>query len=77
MVLYLLRGCYLFMKKKYTYLIVIFLVVTSSVAYIRILDNDFVSFDDHQYITENNHVKSGINPESIKWAFSTIFKYHR
>ena len=60
------------MKKKYTYLIVIFLIVASFIAYGRILGNDFVSFDDYQYIIENNHIKSGINPESIKWAFSSV-----
>ena len=60
------------MKKKYTYHIIIFLIVASFIAYGRILSNGFVSFDDYRYIIENNHIKSGINPESIKWAFSAI-----
>ena len=60
------------MNKKYTYLIVIFLIVASFMAYGRILGNGFVSFDDYRYIIENNHIKSGINPESIKWAFSAV-----
>ena len=60
------------MKEKYTYLIVIFLIFASFIAYIRILGNGFVSFDDYRYIVENNHIKSGINPESIKWAFSAV-----
>ncbi|MGA2782101.1 MAG: tetratricopeptide repeat protein [Smithella sp.] len=61
------------MKKKYTYFIVIFLIVASFTAYGRILGNGFINFDDHQYITENNHIKSGINSESIKWAFTAFF----
>jgi tetratricopeptide (TPR) repeat protein len=60
------------MKKKYTYFIVIFLIVASFIVYGRILDNGFISLDDYQYITGNNHIKSGINPESIKWAFSAV-----
>jgi hypothetical protein len=60
------------MDKKYTYLIVIFLIVVSFTAYCQILGNDFVNFDDHQYIIENNHIKSGINSESIKWAFTAF-----
>jgi tetratricopeptide (TPR) repeat protein len=60
------------MKKKYTYLIVIFLIVASFIVYARILGNDFVNFDDNAYITGNDHIKSGINPESIKWAFSAV-----
>jgi tetratricopeptide (TPR) repeat protein len=41
------------------------------IAFGRIVANDFINFDDNVYITENNHIKSGINPESIKWAFAT------
>jgi len=59
------------MKKKYIYLIVIFLIVASFIAYSRILDNGFVNFDDNGYITENNYIKLGINTESVKWAFTT------
>ncbi len=60
------------MKKKYTYLIIIFLIVASFIAYGRILSNGLINFDDDKYITENNHIKSGINQENIKWAFGTV-----
>ena len=64
------------MNKKYTYLIVIFLIVVSCAAFGRITGNDFINFDDSKYITENNYIKSGINPESIKWALtSSYFSY--
>ncbi len=59
------------MKKKYTYLIIFFLMISSFVAFGRIACNDFINFDDYEYITENNHIKSGINAESIKWAFKS------
>jgi tetratricopeptide (TPR) repeat protein len=59
------------MKKKNTYLIIIFLIVASCAAFGRIAGNDFINFDDYEYITENNHIKSGINAESIKWAFTS------
>jgi tetratricopeptide (TPR) repeat protein len=64
------------MKQKYTFLIVIFLIVASFVTYGRILGNGFVNFDDHNYITQNSHIKSGINPESIKWAFTSVVSYN-
>jgi tetratricopeptide (TPR) repeat protein len=60
------------MNKKYKYFIVIFLIVASFIAFGRILGNDFVNFDDHVYITENNHIKAGLNLETIKWAFSAV-----
>jgi len=60
------------MKNKYFYLIIIFLIVASFAAFGRILDNGFVNFDDHRYITENSQIKSGIHPESIRWAFTSV-----
>jgi protein O-mannosyl-transferase len=60
------------MKKKYTYPIIIFLIFASCVAFGRITGNDFINFDDNAYITANNHIKSGINSESIKWAFKSV-----
>jgi len=64
--------------KKHKYFIVTFLIVACLAAYGRIVTNDFVNFDDPQYITENNHIKSGINPDSIKWAFTstTMSNWH-
>jgi tetratricopeptide (TPR) repeat protein len=65
-------------NKKYTYFIIIFLIVTSCAAFGRIASNDFINFDDNKYITENTHIQSGINPESIKWAFTSVdvFYWH-
>jgi tetratricopeptide (TPR) repeat protein len=60
------------MRKKNTYLIVILLIVASCAAFGRIAGNDFIKLDDDLYITENNHIKSGINPENIKWAFTAV-----
>ena len=58
--------------KKYTFLIIIFLIVSSCVAFGRVAGNDFLNFDDDYYITENNQIKSGINAASIKWAFASL-----
>jgi protein O-mannosyl-transferase len=60
------------MKKNYTNLIVIFLVVSSCVAFGLLAFNDFVNIDDEGFITDNNHIKSGINPGSVKWAFTDV-----
>src|SRR5271157_1583026 len=60
------------MNKKYKYFIVTFLIIASFIAFGRILGNDFVNFDDNVYITENNHIHSGLNSATIKWAFSAV-----
>jgi len=61
------------MNKKCKYFIVILLIVFSFIAFGRILGNDFTNFDDNIYITENNHIKAGLNSETIKWAFTTTY----
>ena len=33
--------------------------------------NDFVNYDDSDYVTENAHVKSGLTWETVVWAFKT------
>jgi len=62
------------MKKNNVYLIAIFLIIASFIAFGRIVGNDFiVTSDDLPYITENNSIKQGVNPDSIKWAFTTTY----
>ena len=61
------------MKKKYTYFIIIFLIAVSCVAFCRIAGNDFINYDDNEYITENYQIQSGINLQTLKWAFTTTY----
>jgi len=58
------------MNKKYTYIIIVLLILVSFIAFGRIPGNDFVNYDDDILITENSHIQTGINAESIKWAFT-------
>ncbi|MGP8155202.1 MAG: tetratricopeptide repeat protein [Smithella sp.] len=60
------------MDNKYKYFIVIFLMVSSFAAFGGISGNGFINLDDDEYITGNNYIKSDINPESIKWAFTAV-----
>jgi tetratricopeptide (TPR) repeat protein len=64
------------MNKKYIYLIIVLLIAASLAAYGRILGNEFVNYDDNLYITENSHVKSGINAATIKWAMTDVHTGH-
>jgi protein O-mannosyl-transferase len=62
--------------KNHTYIIIIFLIIASCAAFGRIMGNDFINYDDYEYVAGNNHIQSGFNPESIKWAFtSSYFSY--
>jgi tetratricopeptide (TPR) repeat protein len=48
------------------------LIIITCAAFGRIAGNDFINYDDNEYITENSNIKSGINAENIKWAFSVF-----
>lgn len=47
-----------------------FLLVISAVPYIQVIHHEFVTFDDHIYITENMQVQKGLTFENIRWAFT-------
>ncbi|MCE5186018.1 MAG: tetratricopeptide repeat protein [Planctomycetaceae bacterium] len=47
------------------------LVILTWGSFSAILENDFVMYDDPDYITNNAMVRSGLNTESITWALTT------
>jgi hypothetical protein len=40
-------------------------------AFLPAVDNDFVGYDDPEYVTANPHVQRGLSWETIGWAFSS------
>ncbi|HIJ69765.1 MAG TPA: tetratricopeptide repeat protein [Planctomycetes bacterium] len=59
-------------NKLYITLICAGLVLVTFVAFEQVRNNQFVNYDDGTYVTENRHVKAGINRDSIIWAFANI-----
>ena len=51
-------------------MIYIGLALATIIAFEPLRHNEFVNYDDYEYITENPQVKSGINRESFIWAFN-------
>jgi tetratricopeptide (TPR) repeat protein len=58
-------------KKEHTRLIYLALALVTLIVFGQICRNDFVGYDDPYYVTNNPHVKGGITPESVIWAFTT------
>src|SRR5262249_27583185 len=48
------------------------LVLSILLVYGACLGHPFLHFDDLGFVTENRHVQSGLNAESIGWAFTTF-----
>ena len=38
--------------------------------------DDFVSFDDPLYVSQNGHVRTGLSGDNISWAFTTYHAYN-
>jgi tetratricopeptide (TPR) repeat protein len=47
------------------------LLVVVVLSYGGVLRNDFIDFDDTQYITDNAMVRQGLTPAGLAWAFTT------
>jgi tetratricopeptide (TPR) repeat protein len=57
------------MLRRKSCLVGLLLVAVTMAAYWPVLDNDFISLDDHEYVTENPHVISGLSWSNADWAF--------
>jgi tetratricopeptide (TPR) repeat protein len=44
------------------------LILATLVAYVSVLECDFVNLDDPKYVTANAHVRAGLSAGSVRWA---------
>ena len=47
------------------------LVVVTLALYNPVVHHPFVNFDDDRYVTDNAHVRAGLQWSTVKWAFTT------
>ena len=59
-------------KFRYDYLVVIALVVVTAAVYGQVLNNEFINYDDPDYVTENFVVRDGVSWKGFLWAFTTL-----
>jgi tetratricopeptide (TPR) repeat protein len=57
--------------KNRTFLISAGLALLVLAAFEPIRHNEFIAYDDNDYITDNSHVKSGLTWKSVTWAFTS------
>ena len=57
-------------RPRLEFIVSLFLVLITLIAYWQLPSHDFLRFDDNEFITKNIHVHEGITRESIAWAFS-------
>ncbi len=58
-------------NNSHKYIITALIIVATVVAYINVFDAQFINFDDPGYVWKNPQVLSGLNGETVTWAFQT------
>ncbi len=53
------------------FFIYLFLILVTLATYWQVCNNEFVNFDDPEYVTENPQVQAGLTLKGIVWAFTT------
>jgi tetratricopeptide (TPR) repeat protein len=57
---------------KKNFVLCLLLTAIALVAYNRAAANDFINFDDPEYVLNNVHLRAGTSWETVKWAFTTF-----
>ena len=57
--------------KSRSWILALVLVIATIALYYPVSHHPFVNYDDDVYVTENAHVQSGLNWDTVKWAFTT------
>ncbi|MGA8876931.1 MAG: tetratricopeptide repeat protein, partial [Candidatus Korobacteraceae bacterium] len=52
-------------------LLALLLAVATVALYAPVRHHPFVNYDDGTYVTRNNHVKAGLNRQSVEWAMTS------
>ncbi|MDD5167212.1 MAG: tetratricopeptide repeat protein, partial [Syntrophales bacterium] len=54
-------------------IVCLLLIVSTITVYGQMKNHDFINFDDTSYITENMHIRQGLTPANIRWAFASVY----
>ncbi|WP_420265183.1 hypothetical protein [Candidatus Magnetominusculus dajiuhuensis] len=60
-------------QRRLIYLIILILVAATFFCYLPLRYNDFVTYDDYDYIVNNAQIHSGLTMANIRWAFTTSY----
>jgi tetratricopeptide (TPR) repeat protein len=54
-----------------SWILALVLAAATVTVYSQVRHQPFLNYDDDAYVTENSHVQSGLNWNTVKWAFTT------
>ena len=60
------------LKKHHFIFICVGLVLATAIAFEPVRHNDFIEYDDYQYLVRNEVVQQGVTKDSLVWAFTSF-----
>lgn len=61
---------------KQSVILGVLLAVATFVVYLPVDHHPFVNYDDVVYVVNNPHIQSGLDWDTISWAFSTFYQFN-
>ena len=65
-------------EKHWAYFVCLVLAMTTFAVFWQVHRFEFINYDDNAYVSENNHILTGLTFDNITWAFkqSHFFMWH-
>jgi len=70
------RARWLRWLKQERFVLGLLLVVATLVVYFPVGHHPFVNYDDMVYVVNNPHIQSGLDWDTISWAFTTFYQFN-
>lgn len=70
------RASWLASLTQERFVLVVLLVVATVVVYFPVGHHPFVNYDDMVYVVNNPHIQSGLDWDTISWAFTTFYQFN-
>ncbi|MGA2904905.1 MAG: tetratricopeptide repeat protein [Candidatus Korobacteraceae bacterium] len=70
------RAGWLALLKRESFILGLLLVVGTVAVYVPVGHHPFVNYDDMVYVVNNPHIQSGLDGETIAWAFTTFYQFN-
>ena len=61
---------------KQSVILGVLLAVATFVVYLPVDHHPFVNYDDVVYVVNNPHIQSGLDWDTISWAFTTFYQFN-
>lgn len=67
-----MKRIYDIFKAKSAHFISFVLIFATLAVFWQVVNYNFTNYDDDQYVTENRRIQTGLTPQNVAWAFTSV-----